>query len=122
MDVLILGVNGFIGSHLTEAILGRTDWRVYGMDLDSDRVSPWLENARFRHPRNVRSNQQEIVSGDFKLLCNPCRLAALAVCSPLAHRTCPTTYHAAGSNRSRLSGMQRSGAKFVDRAYRSGAN
>ena len=48
MDVLILGVNGFIGSHLTEAILARTDWRVFGMDLDSDRVAPYLADRRFR--------------------------------------------------------------------------
>jgi nucleoside-diphosphate-sugar epimerase len=48
MDVLILGVNGFIGSHLTETILARTDWRVYGMDLDSDRVKQWIDGDRFR--------------------------------------------------------------------------
>jgi nucleoside-diphosphate-sugar epimerase len=47
MDVLILGVNGFIGSHLTEAILARTDWRVHGMDLDGDRVGH-LVGDRFR--------------------------------------------------------------------------
>ena len=48
MDVLILGVNGFIGSHLTETILERTDWRVHGMDLDSDRLKKYLPNERFR--------------------------------------------------------------------------
>jgi len=48
MDVLILGVNGFIGSHLTETILERTDWRVYGMDLDSERVATYLANDRFK--------------------------------------------------------------------------
>lgn len=48
MDVLILGVNGFIGSHLTDAILAKTDWRVHGMDLDSDRVRPWMANERFK--------------------------------------------------------------------------
>ena len=31
--ILILGVNGFIGHHLTRALLARTDWQVYGMDL-----------------------------------------------------------------------------------------
>ena len=39
MDVLILGVNGFIGSHLTKEILERTDWTVHGMDLESDRIA-----------------------------------------------------------------------------------
>ena len=48
MDVLILGANGFIGSHLTDAILERTDWRVYGMDLDSDRLTKYLPDPRFK--------------------------------------------------------------------------
>ena len=48
MDILILGVNGFIGSHLTTAVLERTDWRVFGMDLDSDRVAKWIDHPRFR--------------------------------------------------------------------------
>jgi nucleoside-diphosphate-sugar epimerase len=46
--VLILGVNGFIGHHLSEAILRETDWRVFGMDLESDRVAQLLANPRFR--------------------------------------------------------------------------
>ena len=48
MRVLILGVNGFIGSHLTAAILERTPWRVHGMDVNGDRVVPFLDNPRFR--------------------------------------------------------------------------
>lgn len=47
MKVLILGVNGFIGHHLTRAILERTDWEVYGMDISDDRVKPMLDNKRF---------------------------------------------------------------------------
>jgi nucleoside-diphosphate-sugar epimerase len=45
--VLILGVNGFIGHHLTRRIIDTTDWQVFGMDMQSDRVSPWLDNPRF---------------------------------------------------------------------------
>jgi len=47
MKVLILGVNGFIGHHLTKRILSETKWEVYGMDLSSDRVAPLLDNPRF---------------------------------------------------------------------------
>ena len=42
--ILILGVNGFIGHHLTKRIIETTDWEVYGMDMSTDRVSEWLEN------------------------------------------------------------------------------
>ncbi len=38
MKVLILGVNGFIGSHLSRRILKDTDWEIYGMDLGHDKL------------------------------------------------------------------------------------
>ncbi len=47
LKVLILGVNGFVGHHLTRSILATTDWEVYGMDMQSDRVVPWLDDPRF---------------------------------------------------------------------------
>jgi len=46
--VLILGVNGFIGHHLSQRILGATDWEVYGMDMQADRVEHLLGDKRFR--------------------------------------------------------------------------
>jgi UDP-4-amino-4-deoxy-L-arabinose formyltransferase/UDP-glucuronic acid dehydrogenase (UDP-4-keto-hexauronic acid decarboxylating) len=48
MKILILGVNGFIGHHLTNQILNKTDWVVYGMDLADDRLGETLNNSRFR--------------------------------------------------------------------------
>ena len=47
MKVLILGVNGFIGSHLVDHIMRDTDWEVYGLDLGSHKVSDHLSNPRF---------------------------------------------------------------------------
>ncbi|HOK06857.1 MAG TPA: bifunctional UDP-4-keto-pentose/UDP-xylose synthase [Syntrophales bacterium] len=47
MKVLILGVNGFIGHHLTNRILETTDWSVFGMDLGDDRLGKALHNPRF---------------------------------------------------------------------------
>ena len=45
--VLILGVNGFIGHHLSQRILDTTDWEVYGMDMYSERVTDLMANPRF---------------------------------------------------------------------------
>ena len=45
--VLILGVNGFIGSSLTDRILATTDWNVYGMDMDQDKLGDALGHDRF---------------------------------------------------------------------------
>lgn len=44
--VLILGANGFIGSHLTAAILEQTDWQVIGLDLTTDKLGNTLTNPR----------------------------------------------------------------------------
>jgi nucleoside-diphosphate-sugar epimerase len=44
--VLILGVNGFIGHHLSKRILATTDWEVYGMDMNADRIQDLLSNPR----------------------------------------------------------------------------
>lgn len=46
--VLILGVNGFIGSALTESILDHTDWSVYGMDMGCDKIDQSLGHERFQ--------------------------------------------------------------------------
>jgi len=45
--VLILGVNGFIGHHLSQRIFADTDWEIYGMDMQSDRVTDLLPEKRF---------------------------------------------------------------------------
>ncbi|MBL8520479.1 MAG: bifunctional UDP-4-keto-pentose/UDP-xylose synthase [Betaproteobacteria bacterium] len=45
--ILILGVNGFIGHHLSKRILDKTGWEVFGMDMNTDRVRPFMDNPRF---------------------------------------------------------------------------
>ncbi len=44
--VLILGVNGFIGHHLSKRILETTDWEVYGMDMQADRLADVISHPR----------------------------------------------------------------------------
>src|ERR1700746_2926166 len=46
--VLILGVNGFIGHHLSARILKDTDWNVFGMDMGSERIEPLMSNPRMK--------------------------------------------------------------------------
>jgi nucleoside-diphosphate-sugar epimerase len=46
--VLILGVNGFIGHHLSKRILETTDWHVYGMDMQSDRIGELLADEAYK--------------------------------------------------------------------------
>lgn len=45
--VLILGVNGFIGNHLTERLLREDRYDIYGLDIGSDAIARFLDNPRF---------------------------------------------------------------------------
>jgi len=45
--ILILGVNGFIGHHLSQRIIETTDWQVFGMDMQQERVADLMEHPRF---------------------------------------------------------------------------
>jgi nucleoside-diphosphate-sugar epimerase len=47
LKILILGVNGFIGNSLTQHILERKDWEVYGMDMSDDKLGNCLQHERF---------------------------------------------------------------------------
>lgn len=45
--VLILGINGFIGNHLTERLLQEGRYEVYGMDIGSDALDRFAGNPDF---------------------------------------------------------------------------
>jgi nucleoside-diphosphate-sugar epimerase len=45
--ILLLGVNGFIGHHLSQRIIAATDWEIYGMDMQTDRITDLLAEKRF---------------------------------------------------------------------------
>lgn len=47
MNVLIIGVNGFIGHHLSLKLLETSDWHIYGMDMRSDKIQDVMEHERF---------------------------------------------------------------------------
>jgi len=47
--ICILGVNGFIGHHLSKRILATTDWEVFGMDMASDRLADLMRDPRFHY-------------------------------------------------------------------------
>jgi nucleoside-diphosphate-sugar epimerase len=45
--ILVLGVNGFIGHHLSQKIIAGTDWEIYGMDMQTERIADLLDERRF---------------------------------------------------------------------------
>ena len=46
ITVAIVGCGGFVGCHLLDAILTRTKWRVFGVDLDFYRIQHRLNDER----------------------------------------------------------------------------
>lgn len=46
--VLILGVNGFIGNHLTERLLQDDNFDIFGLDISSDAISRFVGHPRFQ--------------------------------------------------------------------------
>lgn len=44
--ILILGINGFIGSGLVEQALKNTDWEIHGIDLSSHKLTEFLEHPQ----------------------------------------------------------------------------
>lgn len=85
--ILILGVNGFIGSHLTEAILNQTDWEIVGLDLGSHKIAEFLENPRLHfHQKNMLESydwiEEEIKKADAVL-------PLVAIASPQTYVTDP---------------------------------
>ena len=64
--ILILGVNGFIGHHLSKRILETTDWEVYGMDMSTDRIGDLLGHPRMNFFEGDITVNKEWVEYHFK--------------------------------------------------------
>ena len=47
MNILILGANGFIGSHLIAAILEKTDWTIDAFDLTDSNIRQYGSSPAF---------------------------------------------------------------------------
>ncbi len=83
MKVLILGVNGFIGSHLTKRLGKETDWEIYGMDLSSDRLGEMVNHPNVHFIEGDISINREWIEYHIKK-CD--------VCLPLVAIATPATY------------------------------
>lgn len=83
MNVLILGVNGFIGSHLLEAILTKTDWTVHGFDLNQNHLETLLSHKNFHFKQGDIREEQDYLEK---------QIAQADVLLPLVAIATPATY------------------------------
>lgn len=66
MNVLILGANGFIGSHLSEAILAQTNWQIHALDLTQDKLGACLNHPRFNFVIGDMTKQKDWINEHIK--------------------------------------------------------
>ncbi len=78
MKLLILGANGFIGSHLCEAILAKKNWTIAALDLFSDKVSHCLSHPRFEFYQGDMTASSDWLTFQFKNCDVVLPLAAIA--------------------------------------------
>ncbi len=83
LRILVLGVNGFIGSHLTKRVVKETDWEIYGMDLSSDRLGEMVNHPKVHFIEGDISINREWIEYHVKK-CD--------VCLPLVAIATPATY------------------------------
>ena len=89
MKILILGVNGFIGSNLTRRILSTSDWELYGMDLSTDKLGSLLDHPRFHFLEGDIAINREWIEYHIKK-CDLC-LPLVAIATPASYLKDPLT-------------------------------
>jgi nucleoside-diphosphate-sugar epimerase len=83
MKVLILGANGFIGSHLSQRILSTTDWEVYALDIGCDKLQASINHPRFHFLEGDITINNEWIEYHIKK-CD-CVLPLVAIATPLTY-------------------------------------
>jgi len=83
MKLLILGVNGFIGSHLVRRAIADTEWEIYGMDLASDRLGPLVNDPRVHFIEGDISINREWIEYHVRK-CDVC-LPLVAIATPASY-------------------------------------
>lgn len=87
MRVLILGVNGFIGNALAARILEDTDWEVAGLDLESTRVTEFLDHPRMHFLEGDIAIQREWI--EYQVKRSDVVLPLVAIATPKTYVTDP---------------------------------
>ena len=67
--ILITGINGFIGTHLLEALCRDGRWEVQGFDLRSDNLAPFMDSPNFKFTsgdifKDEKWLEEQVISSD----------------------------------------------------------
>jgi nucleoside-diphosphate-sugar epimerase len=83
--ILILGVNGFIGHHLSKRILETTDWHVYGMDMMTDRIAELIDGMAYRGRMHFFEGDITINKEWVEYHIKKCDLPLVAIATPATY-------------------------------------
>jgi UDP-apiose/xylose synthase len=83
-SIAIIGCSGFIGSHLVDRLLSRSDIRVYGVDLASDKIEHHRGNDQLTF---IRADIHDLAA--VRRVIAPCSTVVLlaALCNPSLYNT-----------------------------------
>jgi UDP-apiose/xylose synthase len=84
--ICILGCGGFIGSHLVERILSRTNWHVCGVDRNSSKITACCNDPKFTFAK-VDVGSSRIV--DEFIGKSDIVVSLVALCNPSLYNTIP---------------------------------
>jgi UDP-apiose/xylose synthase len=84
--ICILGCGGFIGSHLVERILSRTDWHVCGIDRDSLKINAFLQHPKFTFAKADIGSSDKV---DEFIAKSNIVVSLAALCNPSLYNTIP---------------------------------
>jgi nucleoside-diphosphate-sugar epimerase len=77
-NILILGCNGFIGSHLAHRIIENTDWHIYALDIANHNLGDLLEHERFHFTQGDMTKSDAWLERHIELVDVVLPLAAIA--------------------------------------------
>ncbi len=92
MKILILGANGFIGSHLCEHLLDRTDWEITAFDIKDFNLGKCLGRERFSLRKGDFYTDDEWIEGE--VMKSDAVLPLVGIAKPAFYITNPVmTFH-----------------------------
>lgn len=87
MKILILGINGFIGSSLTKRILRQTTWQIRGIDVKQNNLDDVIDNSNLIFKKGCINEEKEWVLQQLKAVDLVIPLAAIA--TPMSYVKAP---------------------------------
>lgn len=89
MRLIILGCGGFVGSHLLDRLLARTDVEIEGWDPESDKIAGHLGNPRFTFHKVSCIDGVELQRLEDRLAGADALINLAAICNPSQYNTRP---------------------------------